>query len=36
MLDWTGWANPYAVAFIMVHLNTILLLWLVPSEFVNE
>jgi hypothetical protein len=36
MLDWTGWLNPWAVAYILVMIGTIILIWLIPKEFINE
>jgi hypothetical protein len=36
MLNWTGWQNPYAVAYMLVMLGTLIFIWLVPDEYLYE
>ena len=36
VLDWTGWQNPWAVAYMLVMLGLILFVWLMPDEYLYE
>jgi hypothetical protein len=36
MLNWTGWQNPYAVAYMLVMVALIILIWLIPKEYLFE
>jgi hypothetical protein len=36
MLNWTGWDNPYAIAYMLVMLGTIIFVWLIPDEYLYE
>ena len=36
MLAWTGWQNPYAIAYMLIMLGTMIFLWLIPNEYIYE
>ena len=36
MLAWTGWQNPYAIAYMLVMIGTIIFIWLIPNEYIYE
>jgi len=36
VLDWTGWQNPYAIAYMLVMIGLIILIWLIPNEYLFE
>jgi hypothetical protein len=36
MLNWTGWHNPYAIAYMLVMIGTIIFVWLIPDEYLYE
>ena len=36
MLNWTGWQNPYAVAYMLVMVGTLIFIWLIPREYLYE
>ena len=36
VLDWTGWQNPYAVAYMLVMFGLMVFIWLIPDEYIFE
>jgi hypothetical protein len=36
VLDWTGWHNPYAIAYMLVMVGLGIFIWLIPDEYVYE
>jgi hypothetical protein len=36
VLDWTGWQNPYAVAYMLVMIGLGIFIWLIPNEYMFE
>jgi hypothetical protein len=36
VLDWTGWQNPYAVAYMLVMVGLVVFIWLLPNEYIFE
>lgn len=36
VLDWTGWQNPYAVAYMLVMIGLVVFIWLLPNEYLFE
>ena len=36
MLDWTGWQNPYAIAYMLVMVGTAMFISRIPDEYLFE
>jgi len=36
VLDWMGWQNPYAIAYMLVMIGLMIFIWLIPNEYLFE